>query len=161
MRQLKSAINCIASWRACGDKIGFTNGCFDLLHLGHRQLLERSRRLCDRLVVGLNDDNSVRHLKGSGRPFEDEISRAASLAALDCVDLVILFSEDTPLDLIAEVRPDVLTKGADYSLGQVVGAAIAGEVVLIDLKSGYGTTENSVLEKTVRNSLTIRKGNLL
>jgi D-beta-D-heptose 7-phosphate kinase/D-beta-D-heptose 1-phosphate adenosyltransferase len=125
-------------------RIGFTNGCFDLLHPGHVKLLAGARAACDRLVVGLNDDGSVRRLKGEGRPMQDVYARGEVLAALEAVDLVVVFEQDTPLDLIRRVRPKVLVKGGDYRREQVVGREIVegdgGEVVLVDLVPGFSTT---------------------
>ncbi len=132
----------LAQWR--GLRIGFTNGCFDLLHPGHVKLLAEARAACDRLVVGLNDDGSVRRLKGDSRPVQDVHARAEVLAALEAVDLVVVFGEDTPLELIRRVRPRVLAKGGDYRREAVVGhdlvEADGGEVVLIDLVPGFSTT---------------------
>lgn len=134
----------VAQWRAQGLRIGFTNGCFDLLHPGHIRVLTRARAACDRLIVGLNSDASVKRLKGEGRPVQDERARAEVLAALEAVDLVAIFGEDTPIDLIKAVRPAVLVKGGDYTHDQVVGADIVkadgGEVVLVDLVPGASTT---------------------
>ncbi len=141
---LVPALDRIASWRQRGDRIGFTNGCFDLIHPGHVALLAKSRAACDRLIVGLNDDNSVRRLKGETRPIQNEASRAAVLASLESVDLVVLFAEDTPIALIGAIKPDILTKGADYTIDQVVGAdlvqAHGGDILLVDLEAGYSTT---------------------
>ena len=124
----------LADWRRQGLRIGFTNGCFDILHPGHVKVLTAARRACDRLIVGLNSDASVKRLKGEGRPVQDESARAEVLAALEAVDLVAIFEEDTPIDLIAKVRPSVLVKGGDYTREQVVGheivEAAGGEVVL-------------------------------
>jgi D-beta-D-heptose 7-phosphate kinase/D-beta-D-heptose 1-phosphate adenosyltransferase len=134
----------IAEWRRHDLRIGFTNGCFDLLHPGHVKLLTAARAACDRLVVGLNADASVRRLKREGRPVQDEHSRAEVLAALEAVDLVVVFEQDTPLDLLRRVRPTVLVKGADYTLDQVVGRELVeadgGEVMLVDLVPGHSTT---------------------
>ena len=131
-------------WRARGLRVGFTNGCFDLLHPGHVSLLRKARAACDRLIVGLNTDESVKRLKGPTRPLQNETARATVLSALECVDLVVLFGEDTPLELIRAVRPSVLLKGADYTIDTVVGArdviADGGEVVLVDLVEGQSTT---------------------
>ena len=141
---LALALDHVARWRRNGLRIGFTNGCFDLLHPGHVSLLSQARALCDRLVVGLNSDASVVRLKGTGRPVQNEQARAAVLASLASVDLVVLFEEDTPLGLIAELKPEVLVKGADYRLDEVVGAEIVeaygGKVVLAELLPGYSTT---------------------
>ena len=131
-------------WRAQGLKIGFTNGCFDILHRGHMTYLAQARAWCDRLVVGLNSDGSVRALKGDSRPVNDLESRALVLAGLIHVDLVAPFGESTPLELIKAVRPDVLIKGADYTVQTVVGAAEVqswgGQVRLADIVEGYSTT---------------------
>ncbi|MEZ5669030.1 MAG: D-glycero-beta-D-manno-heptose-7-phosphate kinase [Alphaproteobacteria bacterium] len=134
----------VAQWRDRGLRIGFTNGCFDLIHPGHASLLQQARAACDRLVVGLNSDASVRRLKGPDRPVQAEQARAAVLAALAAVDAVVLFDEDTPLNLIAAIRPDVLVKGADYTIETVVGADVVqgygGQVLLADIRPGHSTT---------------------
>ncbi len=139
-------------WRKQGLRIGFTNGCFDLLHPGHVKLLAAARAACDRLVLGLNGDASVRRLKGEGRPVQNVQSRAEVLAALEAVDLVVVFDEDTPKDLIARVKPMVLVKGGDYKREDVVGhdivEALGGSVVLIDLVPGQSTT--SMVERSAR-----------
>jgi D-beta-D-heptose 7-phosphate kinase/D-beta-D-heptose 1-phosphate adenosyltransferase len=130
--------------RSRGKRIVFTNGCFDLLHAGHIQYLQESRSHGDVLIVGLNSDGSVRRLKGEGRPLIGEEDRAHLLAALACVDHVVIFEEDTPEALIRAIRPDVLTKGADYTVDTVVGhdllAAWGGQVRLIPLKENRSTT---------------------
>src|SRR5882724_2708124 len=134
----------LAEWRRQRLRIGFTNGCFDLLHRGHVRLMAEARSACDRLVVGLNGDASVSRLKGPGRPIQDIASRADVLAALEAVDLVVVFEEDTPFELIKQVRPQVLVKGGDYSRKEVVGYDIVeadgGEVLLIDLVPGQSTS---------------------
>ena len=134
----------LAEWRRQGLRIGFTNGCFDFLHPGHVKVLTAARRACDRLIVGLNSDASVKRLKGEGRPVQNESARAEVLAALEAVDLVAIFEEDTPIGLIAKVTPSVLVKGGDYSREQVVGheivEAAGGEVVLVDILPGHSTT---------------------
>jgi D-beta-D-heptose 7-phosphate kinase/D-beta-D-heptose 1-phosphate adenosyltransferase len=134
----------VAEWRRAGLTVGFTNGCFDLLHPGHVSLLRQARAACDRLIVGLNSDASVRRLKGPARPVQDEIARAAVLGSLADVDRLVVFNEDTPLALIEAIRPDVLVKGADYSVDQVVGAevvqAAGGRVLLATLEPGHSTT---------------------
>ncbi len=138
------ALERVRRWRAEGRRVGFTNGCFDLLHPGHLSLLHQARAACDRLIVGLNTDASVRRLKGDGRPVQDETARAAVLAALEVVDLVVPFADDTPLRLIETLRPDVLVKGADYTVDRVVGADLVqgygGCVVLARLAPGHSTT---------------------
>ena len=134
----------LAGWRRQKLRIGFTNGCFDLLHRGHVKLMAEARGACDRLVVGLNSDASVKRLKGPERPIQDVASRAEVLAALEAVDLVVVFEEDMPLELIRQVRPAVLVKGGDYTRDKVVGREIVeadgGEVILVDLVPGHSTT---------------------
>jgi D-beta-D-heptose 7-phosphate kinase/D-beta-D-heptose 1-phosphate adenosyltransferase len=131
-------------WRLRGYKVGFTNGCFDLLHPGHVHLLEQCRAMCDRLIVGINSDASVSRLKGPTRPAQGEAARAAVLASLASVDLVCVFDEDTPIELIKRIRPDMLIKGADYTRETVVGADLVegwgGSVALADLLPGHSTT---------------------
>jgi len=142
---LESARILIKSWQSSGQKVVFTNGCYDLLHPGHIHLLHQSRDLGDRLIVGLNTDASVRRLKGNSRPIVAESDRAAILSALGCVDLVILFNEDTPLELIQAIKPDILVKGEDYRLDQVVGREVVesygGRVCRVPLLQGYSTTQ--------------------
>ncbi len=132
-------------WREKGCRIGFTNGCFDLLHPGHISLLNNARLFCDRLIVGLNSDMSVQKLKGSTRPVQSEESRGIVLMALRAVDSVIVFNEETPIKLVEEVKPDVLFKGGDYSWQNVVGAnfveAYGGEVKIIPLVVGFSSTK--------------------
>jgi D-beta-D-heptose 7-phosphate kinase/D-beta-D-heptose 1-phosphate adenosyltransferase len=141
---LESACDRVDGWRAQGRRVGFTNGCFDLLHPGHISLLNQARAQCDRLIVGLNDDESVRRLKGPTRPAQNEAGRAAVLASLSAVDMVVIFPEDTPLNLISALRPDVLVKGADYTLDKVVGReeveSWGGKVVLAEILDGHSTT---------------------
>lgn len=131
--------------RRSGDRVVFTNGCFDLLHPGHIRLLQAARAEGDFLIVGLNNDDSVRRLKGTGRPLLNEQARAQVLSALACVDAVVLFGADTPLDLIVAVEPDVLVKGSDYQPHEVVGRAEVeargGRLVLIPLEPGHSTTD--------------------
>jgi D-beta-D-heptose 7-phosphate kinase/D-beta-D-heptose 1-phosphate adenosyltransferase len=139
-----SAAEQVERWRQRGWRVGFTNGCFDLLHPGHVHLLEQARSWCDRLVVGLNADSSVKRLKGPSRPIQPEAARAAVLASLSTVDLVTIFEEDTPVELIRLLRPDVLVKGADYTVAQVVGGDLiqewGGVVKLAELMPGNSTT---------------------
>lgn len=141
---LDRAVEQAERWRRQGLRVGFTNGCFDLLHPGHVSLIAQARAACDRLVLGLNSDESVRRLKGPTRPVQNEASRATVLSALGDVDLVVVFGEDTPLDLIRALRPDVLVKGADYTVDTVVGAGEVqgwgGRVVLAELTEGQSTT---------------------
>ena len=133
----------LAAWREAGERIVFTNGCFDLLHLGHVDYLEKARALGGRLVVGLNTDASVSALK-PGRPLQDETSRARVLAALAFVDAVVLFGEPTPRQLIEAVRPDVLVKGDDYAIDGIVGHELVlnngGQVLTVPLVAGYSTS---------------------
>jgi len=137
----------------------FTNGCFDLLHPGHIQSLEQARALGDALVVGLNSDKSVRELKGPGRPVFPELERAEILAALECVDAVVIFDELTPRSVIAALLPDVLVKGGDWPSNQIVGReeveAAGGRVVSIPVVPGYSTT--AILEK-IRQGADTRSG---
>lgn len=138
-------------WRFKGDKIVFTNGCFDLLHLGHIDYLSKAADLGNRLIIGLNTDLSTKNLKGEGRPITDEKSRASILAALFFVDAVILFDEATPIDLIEFINPDVLVKGADYSIDQIIGADSVinsgGTVKTIQFLPGYST---STIEEKIK-----------
>jgi D-beta-D-heptose 7-phosphate kinase/D-beta-D-heptose 1-phosphate adenosyltransferase len=141
---LTAAMDTVDRWRRKGLKVGFTNGCFDLLHPGHVSLLAQAKAACDKLVVGLNSDASVQRLKGMTRPVQSEASRATVLASLASVDLVAIFGEETPLALIEALRPDVLVKGADYTIDKVVGAkqveGWGGKVVLAGLVEGQSTT---------------------
>ena len=135
----------VAEWKAHGLRVGFANGCFDILHAGHVALLRAARRRCDRLVVALNTDESTARLKGPSRPVNPLADRAAVIAALAAVDAVVAFAEDTPLELIRALMPDVLVKGADYTVDRVVGAdlvqAAGGEVALVELLPGRSTTD--------------------
>jgi rfaE bifunctional protein nucleotidyltransferase chain/domain len=142
----------VLAWRLKSDTIVFTNGCFDILHLGHIDYLLKARDLGKRLIVGVNTDNSVKRLgKGDSRPINDEKSRSMIIASLQFVDAVILFDEDTPYQLIKAIEPDVLVKGADYTIDKIVGADIVmargGNVVLIEYLEGYSTTN---IEKKIR-----------
>ncbi|HEY2708547.1 MAG TPA: D-glycero-beta-D-manno-heptose 1-phosphate adenylyltransferase [Caulobacteraceae bacterium] len=143
-----------AQWRDRGLKVGFTNGCFDILHRGHIAYLAQAREWCDRLIVGLNSDRSVTALKGEGRPVNDLESRALVLAGLRSVDLVVAFDDDTPVGLIEAGRPDVLIKGSDYSLDGVVGRDLVegwgGEVRLADFVEGHSTT--ATISKLARSA---------
>jgi len=146
---LSEASNKIALWREKGLRCGFTNGCFDLLHPGHISLLSQAKENCDRLIVGLNSDRSVRQLKGENRPVQSETSRAQVLASLADVDVVIIFDDATPISVIETLRPDVLIKGSDYKLKDVVGGDLVskwgGEVLLAEILPGHSTT--STIEK--------------
>ena len=134
----------LEKWKTEGD-IVFTNGCFDILHLGHVDYLEKAAALGKRLIVGLNTDHSVKRLKGPLRPVTDEKARGRVMAALQFVDAVIFFDEDTPFDLIEYVKPDILVKGDDYSVENIVGADLVlgngGEVKTVSLVKGYSTTD--------------------
>ncbi|MDQ7031715.1 MAG: D-glycero-beta-D-manno-heptose 1-phosphate adenylyltransferase [Desulfonauticus sp.] len=125
-------------------KIVFTNGCFDLLHVGHVDYLTRAKQLGDILIIGLNSDSSVKKIKGSKRPLNNEKDRATVLAALECVDFIILFEEDTPYRLIQAIQPDVLVKGGDWPIDRIVGKDIVeangGQVISLSLIEGYSTT---------------------
>ena len=142
---LPALLDRIEGWRARRLRVGFTNGCFDLVHPGHISLLDQAKAACDRLIVGLNNDGSVRRLKGEGRPVQGETARAVVLASLQSVDAVTLFDEDTPIKLIETIRPEVLVKGADYRLEEVVGGAFVqgygGEVLLAEIAPGHSTSE--------------------
>ncbi len=143
----------LSYWRFKGEKIVFTNGCFDIMHLGHIDYLAKAADLGNMLVVGLNTDNSVARLKGTSRPIQDQKSRAMVLAALAFVDAVVLFDEDTPYELIQHIQPDVLVKGADYKPENIVGYDIVkaknGTVETLDFIDGYSTSaiENKILSK--------------
>lgn len=141
---LSSAVMQVEAWRASRLKIVFTNGCFDLLHPGHLHLLNQARQLGDRLIVAINSDNSVKRLKGSSRPILAEHDRASLLASLSCVDVVLIFESDTPVELLKSLKPHILVKGADYTVEEVAGREIVesygGEVRILKLLSGYSTT---------------------
>jgi len=145
----ESVADKLKSWRRKKEKIVFTNGCFDILHLGHIDYLERARSLGNRLIIGLNSDSSVTKLKGPGRPLYEQEARARILAALEFVDIVIMFDQETPYDLINHIKPDILVKGNDYLAENIVGADIVksngGEVVTINLVEGYSTS--ALIEK--------------
>ncbi len=141
---LSEANDMVIQWKRQGLKIGFTNGCFDLLHPGHIALLREAKSKCDKLIVGLNSNKSIQRLKGSQRPIQSEEARATVLASLEMVDMVVIFEEDTPINLIHTLRPDVLIKGADYTVDKVVGArevqSWGGEVLLVELIPEQSTT---------------------
>ena len=148
-----SAVRMVNVWRLKSDRIVFTNGCFDILHRGHVEYLQEAAALGDRLVVGVNSDASVRRLgKGEDRPLNDQDSRAKVLAALRCVDAVVIFEEDTPLELITALQPDVVATGGDWKPEQIVGAdlvkARGGEVRSLKLVDGFSTT---ALVERIRN----------
>ncbi|MEM8892722.1 MAG: D-glycero-beta-D-manno-heptose 1-phosphate adenylyltransferase [Bacteroidota bacterium] len=144
IHSLPDLLRKLNTWRIKGDKIVFSNGCFDLIHMGHVQYLEAARNLGDRLVLGLNSDSSVRMLKGDSRPIVDENARAGVLAGLTAIDAICIFSEETPAELIEAVHPDILVKGGDYQISEIVGAdfvmANGGEVKRIDFLPGHSTS---------------------
>jgi D-glycero-beta-D-manno-heptose 1-phosphate adenylyltransferase len=146
---LQNLKNQVENWQSEGNKIVFTNGCFDIVHLGHIDYLEKARNLGDKLVLGLNTDASVKRLKGETRPVVSEYARSRMMAAFEFVDAVVLFDEPTPQELIETVKPDILVKGDDYTVETIVGAdfvmAKGGEVKTIPLVKGYSTT--SLIEK--------------
>ena len=151
LSQLKATVT---SWQKEGKKVVFTNGVFDLLHLGHVTYLAKAAELGDKLIIGLNADSSVKRIKGEDRPINDQNNRAALLAALFFVDGLVLFEEDTPLNLISTLLPDILVKGADYTIDNIVGAkeviANGGEVKTITFVEGYSSTSiiNKIKEQT-------------
>lgn len=134
----------LKNWKANGDIIVFTNGCFDILHQGHVEVLAKTADLGNRLIIGLNSDSSVKLLKGENRPINDENARALLLSALTFVDAVVLFSQQTPKQLIAEIRPNILAKGGDYSISEIAGHDIVqqdgGKVFSIPLTEGFSST---------------------
>ncbi len=140
----EDALRQVKQWRGNGLTIGFTNGCFDLIHPGHVSLLAQAKAACDWLVIGLNSDDSVRRLKGEARPVQNEMARALVLASLEAVDAITIFREDTPIALIESIRPDVLVKGADYAPEEVVGGdfvrSYGGTILLADIAEGQSTT---------------------
>ena len=144
IEELKEALK-IARDKNKNLKIVFTNGCFDILHRGHVEYLQKAKELGDLLILGLNSDSSVKRLKGEGRPINKEEDRAIVLSALECIDYITIFEEDTPLELIKIVKPDILVKGGDYKIENVIGREYAKETVLIDFVDGYSTT------KTIKN----------
>lgn len=146
----QEAEKAVKIWQQQGLNVVFTNGCFDILHPGHVRYLTQSRALGDKLIVALNDDDSVRRLKGRSRPVNTLADRMEVLSALQCVDAVTCFSEDTPLILIQSLLPDILTKGGDYTPDKVVGAdavtEAGGQVIIIDFETGYSTS--NILKKS-------------
>ncbi len=142
----------VAEWKKAGHKVVFTNGCFDILHYGHVHYLAQARALGDKLVIGLNSKASVSRLKGPNRPINDDETRQYLMASLQFVDAVVVFEEDTPLNLISLVKPDILVKGGDYTMETIVGADIVinngGEVKCLDFVKGYSTTS---IEEKLRN----------
>lgn len=144
----EEAASLTKTWKACGEKVIFTNGCFDILHVGHVTYLEKAKALGRRLIVGLNTDASVRRLKGDARPLVNQLDRARILAALACVDAVVFFEQDTPEELLELLRPDILVKGGDYTPDELAGRQYAEEVRIIPFEEGYSTT--GLVEKISR-----------
>lgn len=153
IRQKEDLYGTLNQWRFRQKKIVFTNGCFDILHRGHVEYLAKAAELGDKLIIGLNTDASVHRLKGESRPVNDQEARALLLASLLFTDKIVFFEEDTPLNLIQYIQPDILVKGNDYKPEEIVGYDIVkakgGEVVTIELTPGFSTT--SILEKIVEN----------
>jgi len=143
---LKNQVN---AWKKAGEEVVFTNGCFDIIHRGHIEVLAQTADLGDRLIIGLNSDTSIQKLKGKNRPIIEEQSRAILLASLEFVDAVVIFSEDTPLKLISALLPDVLAKGGDYEIETIVGHEIVqqngGKVKLVPFVDGFSST--TIIEK--------------
>lgn len=141
---LEEARQIVDGWKQGGEKIVFTNGCFDIIHKGHISYLAQARDLGSKLILGLNSDASVKRLKGDTRPIKDQESRAMTVASFEYVDLVVLFEEDTPINLITNLMPDILVKGGDYKIQNIVGAkevlAHGGEVKTIDFVAGFSTS---------------------
>jgi rfaE bifunctional protein nucleotidyltransferase chain/domain len=142
--EIKEALQRRDAWKQANDQVVFTNGCFDILHLGHVDYLEKARQTGTKMIVGLNSDDSVRILKGPERPVNNQYARARIIASLQFVDLVIVFNEQTPLELITQLMPNILVKGDDYSIETIVGAkevmAAGGQVKTIPLVPSYSTT---------------------
>lgn len=150
--ELKSLLQCVAQWRVLGKTVGFTNGCFDILHKGHIFSLSEAAKEADYLIVAINSDNSVKKLKGPDRPINTEQTRALIVASLLMVDVVIIFDEENPLELIKLIQPDVLIKGNDYTLDKIAGAkeviAAGGKVVLNPILENYSTT--NIIEQATK-----------
>lgn len=144
LKILAEATSIINEWKSKSNDIVFTNGCFDILHAGHVDYLEKAKKLGDKLIVGLNSDDSIRRLKGESRPINNVEARAKVLNGLKCVDLIIVFDDDTPLELIKNIIPDVLVKGNDYNVSEIVGSDFmmknGGCVTTLPLLEGYSTT---------------------
>ncbi|MFA6584075.1 MAG: adenylyltransferase/cytidyltransferase family protein [Elusimicrobiaceae bacterium] len=147
---IKQAVKWRAGQRRKGLTVAFTNGCFDILHRGHVRIIESARKTADSLIIGLNSDASVKRLKGPERPLNSQDDRAVVLAALAAVDRVVIFQEDTPLELLSALKPDVLVKGADYSHEKIVGREFAGKTVRVPLVKNRSTT--LVISKMRKNA---------
>ena len=148
-------VGVVEEWKNTGETVVFTNGCFDIIHLGHVDYLEKARHLGSKLIIGVNTDDSIRRLKGNSRPVQDEISRSRILASFEFVDAVCLFNEDTPYELISALKPHILVKGNDYSTENIVGADIVksngGRVITVELVPGYSTS--GIIKKINNNRL--------
>ena len=146
---LEEIKNQVSAWKQAGEEVVFTNGCFDIIHRGHIEVLAQTADLGDRLIIGLNSDSSIQKLKGKNRPIIEEQSRAILLASLSFIDAVVLFSEDTPINLISTLLPDVLAKGGDYEIETIVGHEIVqkngGQVILVPFVDGFSST--TIIEK--------------
>ena len=153
MLDLPTLLQRLQQDRSEGKTIVFTNGCFDILHRGHAAYLREAKKLGDRLIIGLNSDASVKRLKGETRPINTEDDRAYLLESLACVDYVIIFTEDTPYELLSHIHPDVLAKGGDYQIEQVVGREFAQKVKLIHFVEGYSTTNTIERMQDKKSSL--------
>lgn len=154
IKTLEEAIPIINGWKLEGLKIVFTNGCFDLAHAGHVDYLSKARDLGDKLVIGLNTDNSVSRIKGESRPVQDQFSRSSILGAFEFVDMIIFFDDETPINLISEIKPNILVKGADYKPEQIVGYKVVtengGSVETIEFLEGYSST--NIINKILKYS---------
>ncbi len=143
-QNVETLLPMVEQWKNEGNEVVFTNGCFDIVHLGHIDYLEKSRNLGDKLIVAINTDASVQRNKGLSRPIIDQMSRSHLMAALAFVDAVVMFDEETPLNLISKLIPDILVKGKDYTIDKIVGAEIVidngGKVETIELVQGYSTS---------------------
>ena len=141
---LKDLEDKVTSWKQSGKEVVFTNGCFDIIHRGHIKMLAQAADLGDRFIIGLNSDSSIQNLKGKNRPIIDQQSRAILLASLSFVDAVILFSDETPINLINTLKPDILAKGGDYEISTIVGNEViqenGGQVILIPFLDGFSST---------------------
>ena len=150
LEELENQVN---AWKQAGEEVVFTNGCFDIIHRGHIEVLVQTADLGNRLIIGLNSDSSIQKLKGKNRPIIDEQSRAILLASFSFVDAVILFSEDTPINLIRTLKPDVLAKGGDYEISTIVGHKVVqengGQVILVPFVDGFSST--TIIDK-IKNS---------
>ncbi len=148
-----NAIDKIQEWKSKNKKIVFTNGCFDILHCGHIKYLQEAKSLGEKLIIGLNSDDSVRRLKGNDRPVNTQECRGEVLAALEAVDLVVVFEEDTPIEIIRKIVPNILVKGGDWKIGDIIGSDIVlkngGEVKSLSFVQGISTT--SIIDKIKKN----------